>query len=320
MKYVFYFLFLSISCYGQESRINYIISNNYASEAEFYFFEEYYDSAAYYYEKAFEFVSEPHPMQQYNYAKALWKIEKYELSIEKLVQTGMRTIDTNWFVGLTPEKHEYIDSEIRWLSSQKDSSKNCSFYNAFMDSILDVDQLQRQQVMQRLDSLRLLKPYPEQLIDSLEPIWWGTVSFQDSCNGQAIIQFAHKYGFPAGVNTCWNQTASTILLHMSPEWFVRNYAFLYSEVVQGNLEPWMLARGIDRMFTIEVGDEKINPYNRYWDKSAINPFLMFNNCVSLGVSPYYDYNWFIKPRKTINFDYYKDNKRYFNTAFGNIRH
>jgi hypothetical protein len=297
MNKIFFILFLSFSCYAQESRNNYIISNNFASEAEFYYHEQNYDSATYYYEKAFEFVTEPHPMQRYNYAKALWQLKKCESSLELVLQSGMWKIDTNWFSGLTLEKYEQINSEMNRISNQKDSIKNCSLYNAFMDSIINIDQLYRQ------------NSYPN---DSVK---WVTINHYDSCNAQAIIQFTKKHGFPAGVNTCWNQTAGTFLLHMSPEWFVENYALLYNEVVKGNLEPWMLAKGIDRMFTIEIGEDKINPFNRYWNESTINPFLMFYNCASLGVSPYYDFNWSGKPRKTNHFDYYKVNKKYYNTTF-----
>lgn len=315
MKNLFFLFFLTFSCYSQESRYNYIISNNFATEAEFYFHEHNYDSAVYYYEKAFGFISEPPPRQRYNYAKALWKLKKYDASLELVLQSGMWKIDTNWFSGLTLEKYDRINSEMHRRSNQKYSIKNCSFYNAFMDSIINIDQFYRNRFNEIMDSLTYIKPFPVQFRDSIKPIWWKKVAYHDSCNAQAIIQFTKKYGFPAGVNTCWSQTAATFLLHMSPEWFVENYVLLYNEVVKGNLEPWMLARGIDRMFTIEVGEDKINPFNRYWKEGTINPFLMFYNCVSLGVSPYYDYNWSDKPKKTIHFDYYKKNKKYYNTTF-----
>jgi hypothetical protein len=297
MKTLFIILFLSISCYAQELRNNYIIANNFASEGEYFFHEENYDSAAYFYEKSFGYISEPHPRQSNNYAKALWKIKKYDLSIEMLLQYGEWKIDTSWFSGLSEKKYDEINAEMHQIYDQRDKSKNCSFYNSFMDSIIAIDQFHRK------------TSYPN---DSIKR---ETMSYFDSCNAQAIIQFTKKFGFPAGVNACWNQTAATFLLHMSSEWFVENYVLLYKEVVKGNLEPWMLAKGIDRLFTIEIGEDKVNPFNRYWNESTINPFLMFYNCVSLGVSPYYDFNWFGKPRKTIHFDYYKENKKQYNTTF-----
>lgn len=112
----------------------------------------------------------------------------------------------------------------------------------------------------------------------------------------------------------WDQSVCIFLLHVSPEWFVENYALLVQEVKKGNLEPSMLASGIDRMYAVEIGKDKINPFNRYWNQSKIDPFLMYLNCISIGVSPYYDYNWFNNPRKTIHFDYYKANKQYYNTT------
>lgn len=302
MKPLFFILLFSFNCHSQETRSNYIISNNFASEGEYYFHEQNYDSAVFYYWKAFDYVAEPHPMQRYNYAKALWKLGESEQSINEVIQSGMWVIDTNWFSGLPKEAYKKINTEMHQISRQKDSIKNCSFYTDFMDSLMVIDQYHRK------------RTYPN---DSIK---WTTVSHYDSCNAQAIIQFTKKHGFPAGVNTCWNQTAATFLLHMSPEWFVENYVLLYNEVVKGNLEPWMLARGIDRMFTVEIGEDKINPFNRYWKEGIINPFLMFYNCVSLGVSPYYDFNWSGKPRKTIHFDYYKENKKQYTTTFEHFPH
>lgn len=316
MKNSLYLLFVAFSSFAQESKSNYIISNNYASEAEYWFHEQQYDSAVVYYEKAFEFASEPHPAQRYNCAKALWKLKKFEPSIDMLSQCRVGRIDTAWFSGLPSARIAEITAEMDRANAKNDSIKKCSVYNAFIDSILTIDQFYIHQFEQRMDSLNDIKPFPKQFKDSIEPIWWESVVDHNNCNGRAIIQFTQKYGFPAGVNTCWDQTAATILIHLAPEWFVENYALLYNEVVKGNLEPWMLARGIDRMFTVEIGEAKINPYNRYWRESQINPFLMFYNCVSLGVSPYYNFNWSGKPVKTIHFDYYKANKTYYSTTFG----
>lgn len=298
MKNSLYLLFVAFSSFAQESKSNYIISNNYASEAEYWFHEQQYDSAVVYYAKAFEFASEPHPTQRYNCAKALWKLKKFEPSIDMLSQCRLGRIDTAWFSGLPSARIAEITAELDRNNAKDDSIKKCSVYNAFMDSLMEIDNFYR------ID------------YDPADSIKKAICEYHDSCNGDAIIQFTKKFGFPAGVNTCWDQTAATILLHMSPEWFVENYALLYNEVVKGNLEPWMLARGIDRMFTVEIGEAKINPYNRYWRESQINPFLMFYNCVSLGVSPYYNFNWSGKPVKTIHFDYYKANKTYYSTTFG----
>lgn len=297
MKTLFFILISSFSCLSQKSTDNYIISNNFASEAEYFFHEEIYDSAVYYYELGLEYVSEPHPIQQYKYAKALWKIGQKKKAIDEVQQSRMLRIDTNWFSGLDQTQYEKISLEMYRFNSQKDSLSNADFYNYFIDSIMNIDQFHRRN---------------DYLNDSIK---WKTINYYDSCNAQSLIQFTIKHGFPAGKNAGWNQTAATFLIHMTPEWFVENYVLLFNEVVKGNLEPWMLARGIDRMFAIDIGEDKVNPYNRYWNKSVINPFLMFYNCVVLGVSPYYDFNWSGKPRKTIHFDYYKENKKFYNTTF-----
>src|SRR5574343_583492 len=154
MKNLFFILFVSYSCYSQEPRNNYIISNNYASEAEFWFHEQQYDSAVYYYEKAFEFASEPHPSQRYNLAKALWKVKKYQPSLEMLKQCRIVKIDTAWFSGLSSARYAEITTEIERQNTRNDSIKNCSIYNAFIDSVKTIDQFYIKQFNSRMDSLR----------------------------------------------------------------------------------------------------------------------------------------------------------------------
>lgn len=294
MKALIIALFSCCQCFAQNSKDNYIVSNNYANEAEYWFHEGDYDSAIYYYEIAFNYAKEPHPMQHYKYAKALWKMNQPKKAIKEIrLNKGVSKIDTNWFSGLKHSEYESINAK---LKKNNDENLRIQFYVHFMDSIMELDQLIRQNY-DYSDSIQMLR-----------------FIAQDNSNGDAVINFTLKHGFPLGKNAGWNQSAATFLLHMSPEWFVENYTLLYNEVKKGNIEPWMFARGIDRMFTVEIGEDKINPFNCYWQKSIINPFLMFNNCVSLGVSPYYNYNYRNNPDKTIHFEYYKENKQFYNTT------
>lgn len=305
MKKLKFILLLPFLCSAQEKEDNYIIGNNFASEAEYYFHEQQYDSAVYYYEKAREYMSEPHPMQTYNYAKALWKLEEFDRSIEMVLQSRMGKINTLWFSELTDEKVEQINTELNLRNEECRKKNNCSFYNAFIDSVMLIDQHVRQLSFSSDDEKR------------------QAMKAVDSSNAAAVIQFTKKHGFPAGVNTCWDQTVAAFLLHMPAEWFVENYALLYREVVKGNLEPWMLARGLDRSFVVEIGENKISPFDKYFNQSCVqgsiqnytDPFLIFYNCVSLGVSPYYDMNWQSRPQKSTHFEYYKKNKASYNAAF-----
>jgi hypothetical protein len=297
MKTLFAVLFLSTNCFSQNKIDNYIKYNNYASEGEYYFHEKKFDSAVYYYQKGWAFVNEPHPSQRYKYAKALWKINEKKKALEELIHTGMSSIDTNWFSGLDQKTYNNLLSDIKKIDAAKASTYNYQFYNSFFDSIFKLDQFVR------------LQEYPN---DSIKR---ANIRFQDSCNSASILQFTREHGFPAGKNAGWNQPAAIFFLHMSPEWYIENYVLLYQELIKGNIEPWMLASGIDRMFAVQIGEEKINPYNLYWEENVINPFLMFYNCVSLGVSPYYTGNHRANPKKTIHFEYYKENKNSYNTCF-----
>lgn len=296
MKTTFFFLFFSTVVLSQNTTDNYIISNNFASEAEYFFHEDIYDSAIYYYQKSFEFASEPHPIQLYKYSKALWRTNQHDEAITQVIKSKMIKIDTSWFSGLSSFQYDSINKQMNDYSSNSRNKNNQERCKNFVDSIMFLDQLVRKNV------------------DWTDSNQVHNLIKQDESNAIALIQFTKKYGFPAGKNIAWDQSVATMLLHMSSTFYEENYELLFKEVVQGNLEPWMLAWGIDRMFAVEVGEDKINPYNRYWKESIINPFLMFYNCVSLGVSPYYDFNWKASPKKTIHFEYYQKNKKHYNTA------
>lgn len=284
---------MSSPCFSQSSNENYIRYYNYANEAEYYFHEQNYDSAVYYFERGFDFINEPHPNHHHKYAKALWKIGRKKESLLELENNkGISQMDTNWFLGL---KKELIDQINGHLHLNLTVNREILFVRAFIDSIMIVDQAVRQLPIDDADHSTKLR-------------------VQDSLNEKAVIEFTKKYGFPGGKNTGWDQTVATYLLHVSPEWIIENYTLLLSEVMVGNLEPSALARGIDRKFSTDIDNEKITPYNRYWADGDLHPFLVFQNCKALGVSPYYDYNWLSTPRKTIHFEYYKKNKAFYSTV------
>ena len=295
MKTLLFILISSGVCFSQKAKENYIIYYNYANEGEFYFYENEYDSAVIYFEHAFKFASEPSPYHQEKYARALWKLDNRKKAIEELQQNyHYRGVDTNWYTGLSQKEIDKINTTR--MKIWNNYSEERKLYHSFVDSLANIDQYFRNTYYNDTTTRHLI---------------WE----QDDLNGIALIEFTIKHGFPGGKNY-WGHNLSAMILHMSPEWFIENYALLISEVHKGNLEPWMLAQGIDRMFTVEVDDEKINPYNRYWRKSKINPFLMFQNCIAIGVSPYYHFNWRTsRPEQTIHFDYYKENKKNYNTTF-----
>lgn len=267
------------------------------AEAEYYFHEGSYDTAVTYFQKGFEFVTEPHPMYQVKYAKALWKLNKKDLALDAFVKAGLFTLDTSWFKGMSSKTIDSLNKKAANLQAARELKNNCSFYNKFVDSLQYLDQKTRKNT------------------DKTDPNVWEQMNYQDSINGVVLITFIQKHGYPAGKNTAWGQTGATILLHMSDQWYVENYPLLFQEVVKGNLEPWMLGRGIDRMFMVKTDSLTLTPYSRYQGNNNLNPFLLFYNCVSLGISPYYDWNWFSVPKKTSCFEYYKQHKSLFNTTY-----
>lgn len=283
--------------YLSQSKDDYIACNQFMAEAEYYFHEGSYETAITYFQKGVEFVAEPHPMYQLKYAKALWKVGKKDLAFGAFVKAGLFTIDTSWFSGISSKTVDSLNKKAADLQALRELKNNCSFYNHFIDSLRYLDQKTRQNQ------------------DLTDPETLNEMNRQDSINGALLVGFIQKHGYPAGKNTAWGQTGGTILLHMPDQWYVENYPLLFQEVKKGNLEPWMLGRGIDRMFMVETDSLILTPYSRYQGNNNLNPFLLFYNCVSLGISPYYDWNWSSIPKKTSYFEYYKEHKELFNTTY-----
>lgn len=286
------FLF-STTVYCQQLDGNYIEYYNWANEAEYYFHEDSFDTAVDYFERGFSFVAKPHPSHQVKYARALWKIGREKDALMQLYNNQwINQIDTACFSGIP---NDLTDSLNAHLGKNIYQLKRVEFVRAFVDSVMRLDQAVRQ--LPTEDSLRSNK-----------------MRVQDSLNGLAVLEFTKKHGFPGGKNAGWDQTVGLFLLHASPEWFIENYSLLITELKAGNIEPYSLARGIDRAFVSRIGNDKIVPYNRYWSDGSLHPFLVFQNCVAIGVSPYYNLNWLSTPVKTKHFDYYKKNKAVYSTV------
>lgn len=288
---------------SQIKNIDYISYYNHIHEANYYFYEHEYDSALIYFERGLKFVSTPRPKDFYNYCRALWKtghrkLPEYELMNSPFIlDNQINGNDSTFFEGMTKETKNAIELNIKYNQSQLNNP-----HAYFIDSIMQEDQKVRQRT--------------EDVPDS---IFFSKMRIQDSSNQIVILNYSKKHGFPAGINGGWDQRIATILLHFSREWFIENYHFLVNEVKQGNLEPWMLSRAIDRTFI--VNDSKATaPFNTYFGNEEPDPFIIFKNCSTIGLSPYYDFDHLvsfksISDRRKQFYDIYKANKKVYNLTF-----
>lgn len=300
MKLLLFLLFAnSMNCNSQvnQNGIDYISYYNNIHEANYYFYEAEYDLAVSYFERGLKFVNEPRPKDYYNYCRALWKTGNYKFAEFELTHSPyilankVFGLDSTFFHGMSIEiKTEIVANTVFNTNNYDD------FHNKFIDSINIEDQKMRHRENEITDNE-----------------FYAKQATRDSLNEIAVLNYAKKYGFPAGVNNSWSQGFSTILLHFSREWFVENYHFLMEEVKVGNLEPWMLSRAIDRMFVVNES-KATAPFNTYYGSDEPDPFLVFKNCATIGVSPYYDFDYFTGvgnngENRRVFYDVYKANKK-----------
>jgi len=282
---------------------DYISYYNNIHEANFFFYEQHYDSAIVYFEKGLSYVREPRPKDYYNYCRALLltghqKFPEYELMYSKyIIYDIVNGPDSILLKKMSDETKNDIALNIKHNRNQiVNPHKN------FIDSIC----LEDQKVRKKVDGVS-------------DSIFFKRMEEQDSMNQIALLNYAKTHGFPAGINGGWDQPISVLLLHFSREWFVENYHFLVSEIKKGNLEPWMLSQGIDRMF-IKNNSKSTEPFNSYFGTDEPDAFLVFKNCASIGLSPYYDFDHIVSNKSIIEkrkpfYEIYKQNKKVYNLTF-----
>lgn len=297
--------------YSQKVEDNYIAYYNYANEGDYYFYEENYDSAVVYYSKALEFADIFYPRHHYNYSRALWKIGNKKRALKELEKdwqymTLFIEKDTSWFEGMEVKYRRKIEEKM--LDQQKRFVDEP--VKTFIDSLRKMDQELRRSYS---DSIVLARERGDD--SSYSKRFFTALRIQDSITGSLIIEYTTMHGFPGGKNANWNQLIATPMLHMPKEWFIKNYELLLNEVRKGNLEPWILAMGIDRMFVIKKSEyENICPYNWYYHDGIEDPFIVFQNSIKIGVSPYFRYYWFINPSRSTYYEIYKADKKVYNTT------
>ncbi len=290
--------------YSQKGDVNYIEYYKYANEAEYFFYENQFDTAVYYYEKAFKIVSVHYGIHRYRCAKALWKTGQRKKATKMLKQGGPIILferDSLWFNGMSEKERQEVVKAM--TKNNKISRDDFAYYDFFADSIMVHDQASRNLI----DSLKTAGDTA-----ALE-ITWKLMEMQDSLNGIRLIDFIRKNGFPGGIAGGWNQRMLTLFMHMNHDWYFKNFDLLKDEIKKGNLEPWIFAMGFDRAMAIAGYPIwfNISTSSKY---NVPHEFQVFQNCISMGVSPYYNYYWLSPARETANLWIYRSNKRVYNAT------
>ncbi|WP_146194187.1 hypothetical protein [Brumimicrobium oceani] len=300
----------------QSEKSNYIDYYNFVNEAEYNFYEMDYPKSVDLFEKAFKIVDIRKPDHHYNYCRALWEVDKTKKSIKELNKSAYSNYflaDTTYFEGMT------LDTRNRIVKIMEENEKEVMLnwkHTDFIDSLTYHDQRIRKLISDSIQPYYSLREN-----DTLLEYHYKLMRAQDIKNGIALIEYSKKHGFPAGVNGAWDQSISRVVLHLGRDWIIENYYYLMGELKKGNIEPVALTRAIDRYFVNETScNEIVSPYNSYFGKNFNDPFLLFMNCKSMGLSPYYGYNWRLYPKgwrpyPTEQDEIYRANKEIYNTTF-----
>ncbi|RYM33849.1 hypothetical protein ERX46_07750 [Brumimicrobium glaciale] len=323
MKMINPFLLLSIFIFctqtysfSQSKKGNYIDYYNFVNEAEYNFYEMDYPKSLDLFEKAFKIVDIRKPDHHYNYCRALWEVNKTKKSIKELKKAAFSSYfltDTTYFENMALNTRNSIVEIMEY--NGKEAALNWK-HTDFIDSLTYHDQRLRRLISDSIEPYYSLREN-----DTLVEYHYKLMRAQDIKNGINLITYSRKHGFPAGVNGSWDQSVSRVVLHLGRDWIIENYNFLMIELKKGNIEPIAMTRAIDRYFVDESNcNEKVSPFNSYFGNNLNDPFLLFMNCKSMGLSPYYGYNWRLYPKgrrpyPTEQCEVYRANKAVYNTTF-----
>lgn len=285
-------IIVSFSSSSQEkTEVDYVKHYNYANEADFYYYTNELDSAIFYYEKSFDFALIPHPVQYQRYSFALWSTKRYDEAMKVIERfRSFWSIDSTKYPGIRRADFERLNT---LLAHNRIEKPAIEFYNNFIDSLMEMDQLTR----------RNYDGSPQLLEVMIK---------QDSLNRIAYLNFTKKYGAPGGVNAGWNQSIGAFYLHLPKEWLLKHANLLQDEIKKGNIEPWCLAQSLDRMLAEGEKGNITSPNGYYYKETKENPDVIFKNCVLIGASPYFNSPQNTRPSKSPHFNYFQANKFKFN--------
>lgn len=287
----------------------YVSFRNALNEANFWFYEQQFDSAKFYYEKAEKFNLKFFPEEIHTYSRTLWEVGEKERSISFLIENdGLKDFflkDTTYYKGLSFERRQEISLKLKRVELDL-LTKRMPFY----DSLHKLDQKDRLIIV---GTNRNSKAY-----DSLAKI----INYQDSLNWIAFIKEIKFNGYPGGYIMAPIGPGS-ILIHTGHKRLLSDYALLLNEIEAGRMSTYDFSLAIDRFFVMNNNQSMYNMYMGKEEDEVPSPIMIFVNRCMIGMSPYYDiyipklYPRGKTPPKSKLYEYYKRNKALYNCM--NIR-
>lgn len=303
-----YLLILLSSCVA--TKPNYIKYYQNINEATYYLYAQKYDSANLYFERSFEFVPKIYDSDRYKYIISLNNSGRVEeaLKLLKLNSTGFEQNDSIYF--------NNIPKDLRILFEAK------ALYNdsIFFDSLQKSDAYKKMMEIYKLDQkYRVKLSQLRQNGDSLEQIKYiDSIKISNSINEKEILKMIKKGGLNAGVNNPYSAYWTVVFVHLQYDFLLKNQKKFQREMLKGNLLPFHYYIGVDRAFHDDCNTKGL--YLQYARNSIIdNPQDYFKVLSERGLSPYFykahmAYNGGATPPKSSFFDYYRENKLFFNSS------
>lgn len=286
---------------------NYIPFRNNLNEAEYWFYEEKWDSAVVYYDKAETFGYKFFPKDAHLYSRVLWETGNKEKSVDVLLSWGINYLfknDTTYYQGMDGKLREKILSDIAPDSVVIPPNK------IFFDTLIEYDQLYRRQLsnIPREDSIQRA------------PLM-AKMDYQDSINRELFLGYIKEYGFPDGYYYT-NPDVTAIMLHLHPDWLFKHYTVFLSEIKAGRMNPYHLGIILDRAFQ-DKSCKTQTLYNLYVSNNTVvstSPEIIFINSCLIGLSPYFENpnNAILKRGQQMTksnfYNYYREKKKEFNCS------
>jgi len=283
---------------------NYISFRNMLNEANFWFYEQQYDSARVYYEKAEEFNLKFFPEEIHLYSRTLWELGLKDKSISFLINSdGLKDFflkDTTYYLGLSLEKRLSISLKLNRVELDLLTNRMI-----FYDSLRNLDQIHRFKASNfekgtiKYDSI------------------WKIINYQDSLNWETFIKEIKLNGYPGGYSMA-PVGPGTILIHAGSDRLLKDYSLFIKEFDAGRMSSYDFANAIDRFFVMKNNQSMYNMYLGKEEDEVPSPIMIFVNRCLIGMSPYYDvyipklYPRGKTPPKSKLYEYYKRSKENFN--------
>ena len=281
-------LLFSTFLFSQEkSDVNYLHYYRIINEAEYYYYNYDYQQAKPLFEKAFQLGPKPMEYDKRNFARTLSSLGDTLGAIKQLTNNifafGMEK-DTFYYNDISLSTKLKLSSEAGRLREEQDSLRKTSIIYQMSEKYYKQDQHLRFYLQDTLpgkyrsDSLR-----EKREIDSI----WNI----DRINMAQMDSIFQIHGFMAHPDDFMISplTVGLFMLHVEPEYYIKNKDFLLEQVGKGQLSAERYALGLDKM--IYLSNDLPVHYEMFANlmDSTLTAEEFFKRKNEFGMSPYFDF-------------------------------